>query len=120
MHEFSIAEALLSQVEAHTPAGCVVRSVVVRVGPLQMIEQDAMAMAWNAITSGTRHDGAELELDVRPPHRVCPDCGRDWTGGETIEPCTCGCVRPKWIDGDELTLMSMRVDEPQTTDATAG
>ena len=100
----------MEQVARHVPAGGVLRSVHVRAGALQMIETDAMNAAWGAITEETAHAGAVLDLEVLEPHRVCPECGRDWVGGELVEACVCGCSGVRWIDGEELTLVSMEVD----------
>lgn len=111
MHEFSIAEALIEQVDRHAPAAATVRTVNVAAGAMQMIEPEALRTAWAALTAGTRFDGSALNLTIHPPHRRCPDCGRDWTGGEMIEPCTCGCVRPQWVDAMLLRTESIEVDD---------
>jgi len=85
MHEFSIAARIVEQLPRHCPAGAIVRAVTVVAGPLQMIEPEALHMAWSAVTAGTAHDGAELRFQALPPNRHCPDCGRHWIGGDLIE-----------------------------------
>ena len=110
MHEFSLAEAVLEQAEAHAPPGAVIRSVSVRIGPLQRVDAEAFEMAWGAVTSGTRADGSGLQMQWPAAERVCGECGRRWSGGELVEPCDCGNPSPRWIGGDAMVLMSIEAE----------
>ncbi|MEM7624086.1 MAG: hydrogenase maturation nickel metallochaperone HypA [Planctomycetota bacterium] len=115
MHEFSLAEALLQQVEANAPRHSVVRHVRVEIGPLQMVDGEALNTAWNFQTAGTRADGAELVIDWLPCERTCPACGRRWSGGDLVEICSCGHPQPRWIDGAKLILASIEVERAGDT-----
>ncbi len=117
MHELALMEAVFQQVEAYAPRFATIQSVELRIGPLQMIDRDALSLAWSAVTRGTRADGAELRTHWPPPHRECPVCGRRWIGGELLETCTCGERRPRWIDGDELVLLSIQAEVPDQTES---
>ena len=76
MHEMSIADALVTQVRRHTPAGQVARLVRVEAGPLQAVDGDALQMAWQAMTLGTELAACELRLEALPYKLSCPKCGR--------------------------------------------
>ena len=113
MHEFSIAEALASQVLAHAPARARVREVEVRIGALRGIEPDALRMAWDAVTFGTPMAGATLALDMLPWSVRCSNCGREWTSPVPFVSCSCGNETPAPLGGDELDLMAITVDEDE-------
>jgi hydrogenase nickel incorporation protein HypA/HybF len=110
MHEFSIAIALLDQVEHHAPADSVVKRVHLRIGPMQGIVEQAMQWAWQGATDGTRHEGSRLELDFAPWQLQCPDCGRRWHTNDMYEACVCGSSLAFPVECDEMTLVSLDVD----------
>ncbi len=114
MHELSIARSLLGLVRDNVPDGALVKSVLVCVGPLQAIEPDAMQFAWHAATDDTEFDGAELSLTLLPWELHCLECGRNWSSENWSDPCTCGSCRVDPVGGDELTLISIDVDEANT------
>ena len=111
MHELSIAMALLEQVGRHTPMGATVRSVQVRAGPLRAIDPDAMQFAWQAAILGSTFDGATLNFDVSPWKWRCLECGRTFESDAINEPCSCGAMPSVHIGSDELTLLSLDVED---------
>lgn len=111
MHELSIAQALLDQIEHHVPAAATLSCARVRAGAMQAIEPDAMQWAWRAATDGGRFDGATLELTIEPFTLLCPACQRRWASDDLFEPCTCGHPRPQSVGDDGLTLMSLDIIE---------
>lgn len=113
MHEFSIAESVIEQVRRHRPAGGVVRIVRLEAGPLRGIVPDAMQWAWTAATQETDLEGAVLELETLPWRLFCPDCREVFTADEMFQPCTCGCESTTPEGGDELTLLSLEVEQAE-------
>jgi len=111
MHELSIARSLLGLVKENTPENARVRSVLVRVGPLQAIEPGAMQLAWQAVTDDSPLDGVQLSLTLVPWELHCRECDRRWTSEDWSDPCTCGSCRVDPIGGDELTLLSLDIEE---------
>jgi hydrogenase nickel incorporation protein HypA/HybF len=111
MHEFSIAQALLGQVEAHVPDGATLRRVRVRAGAMAAIEPQAMQWAWRAATDAGPHDGAELILEIQPHRLHCDRCGRAWDSDELFVACACGHRRPRAVGDAGLTLLSLDIDE---------
>ena len=111
MHEFSIAEALASQVEKHARAGVRVRIVEIVVGPLRGIEPEALQMGWRAVTMGTRMEGSDLLIEQRPWSVSCSTCGRAWTSAVPFVSCECGNATPEPRGSDELDLVAITVDD---------
>ncbi|MDX1565736.1 MAG: hydrogenase maturation nickel metallochaperone HypA, partial [Phycisphaeraceae bacterium] len=106
MHEMSIAQSLSEQVRAHLPDdGSVLRRVHVRVGPLQAIEPQAMAWAWEALTVQTPWQGSELVLEMVGWTFACRACEKTWTASELQTRCACGGAAVP-SGGDELMLMA--------------
>ena len=112
MHELSIVRSLIDVITAHTPRGAAVELVQVRVGALQAIEPQAMQWAWSAATRQTSLDGCVLQLQLLPWRMHCHECGRTWESDDPLVHCACGCQHPHPSGSDELTLISLRVDEP--------
>ena len=112
MHELSIAHALIGLTREHVPDLALVRSVRVRVGPMQAIEPEAMRFAWEATTEGTTCRGAELSLEFVPWALHCRACERRWEGPDWPQLCTCGSADVDPAGSDELTLLSIEIDDP--------
>ena len=111
MHELSIARSLMGLVGRHAPRGQKVRRVHVRVGPLRAIEPDAMQWAWRAATVSTVYEGAQLKLQLVCWQMRCPACGRQWEGDDPLGACLCGCQDCHPVGDDQLTLVSLEVDQ---------
>lgn len=117
MHELSIASALFEQVKHHTPPGTVVRSVKLRIGPMQGIEPDSLRFGWEAVCQEQGTPVPRLELECLPWRLTCPDCSRSWESPELYVACACGCATPIPNGGSELQLLSIDVDESSTPEA---
>jgi hydrogenase nickel incorporation protein HypA/HybF len=113
VHEFSIAQAMAAQVQAHAPARARIREVEVRIGALRGLEPEALEMSWEAVTFGTSMAGAVLKLDLLPWTVRCSDCGREWTSPVPFVTCTCGNETPSPVGTDELDLMAITFDEDE-------
>ena len=111
MHELSIADSILDSARRHVPAGGVLCSVTVRVGPMRGIDQYAMECAWRAVTDATDAEDAQLVLDFLPWRLRCSLCGRVYSAGAVDAPCQCGSSFSHPLGGDELILDSLVVDE---------
>ena len=116
MHELSIARALLRLVEEHCPADATVETVHIRVGPLQAIVPDAMALAWQAVTFDHSLAHSELQLEMLPWRMQCLQCHREWEAETPFQDCTCGSRRCVPRGGDELQLEYLEIEESCNSD----
>jgi hydrogenase nickel incorporation protein HypA/HybF len=114
MHELSIASALFEQVKSHTPSGTVVRSVKLRIGPMQGIEPDSLRFGWEAVCQEQGVKTPQLDLECLLWRLTCPDCSRRWESPELYVACACGCATPVPEGGSELQLLSIDVEECST------
>ncbi len=115
MHETSIAQALIEQVRRHTPEGHVATVARVEAGPYQAINPQALDWAWQIVTEGTELASTKLEYRGLPFAMSCPKCGRQWTGADPFELCSCGSEAAANGSSD-LRLVSLEV-EPLTESA---
>jgi hydrogenase nickel incorporation protein HypA/HybF len=111
VHEFSIAEALVVQVERHAAPGVRVREVEIVVGALRGLEPEALEMCWQAVTMETRLEGSVLKVEQRPWSLSCSQCGRTWTSPVPFVECTCGNPTPDPHGTDELDLVAITIDD---------
>lgn len=111
VHEFSIAEALMAQVQRHAPPEARVREVEIRAGVLRGLEPDALRMCWEAVTADTPLAGSIVHLDLGDWSLSCGSCGRSWHSPKPFVTCECGNPDPVPTGGDELNLMAITVDE---------
>lgn len=116
MHEFSIAEALASQVDKHVRPGVRVRQVEIVVGALRGIEPEALQMGWQAVTMDTRMAGATLLIEQRPWAISCSVCGRAWTSPVPFVSCECGNQTPEPRGTDELDLVAVTIEDEDAED----
>lgn len=77
----------------------------IRYGVLDQVQPDAMRMAFEAMTRGTPHEGATLELVEEPLRLHCCMCSHEFTtaGRDAMyEPCpACGETVPFSVAGGE-------------------
>jgi len=110
MHELSIAQSLLEQVQRHTPPGQRVTSLLVRVGAKQGIDPDSLKWSWELVARETPAQGATMELQMLPWQLLCPECHRRWESLELLVSCECGCATPSAEGSSELALLSIDVE----------
>ncbi|MEN3010126.1 MAG: hydrogenase maturation nickel metallochaperone HypA, partial [Candidatus Bipolaricaulaceae bacterium] len=78
MHEYSLAQALLSGLQEHlqkNPQPGRILKVHVRKGELLSLSEWALREAWRILTEGTELAGSELVLENVPVRVRCPACG---------------------------------------------
>jgi hydrogenase nickel incorporation protein HypA/HybF len=123
MHELSICNALLTQVEriaAQRHANRVTR-IVLRIGPLSGIEPALLRRAYPLAAAGTVAADAELVIEAADVVVRCSQCG-----AETPVPANrllcgrCGDFRTRLISGEDMILQTLELENihvPGHTDA---
>ena len=113
MHELSVCQGLLRQVEkvaAEHEARAVAR-ILLRVGALSGVEPDLLSHAFDIARMGTLAENATLEIEHGPVTVRCRQCG---AGGEVPSNrlvCPhCGDWRVAVTGGEELLLMSLDLE----------
>jgi hydrogenase nickel incorporation protein HypA/HybF len=111
MHEFGIAEAILSAIE-HRAAGRPVRQARVRAGALLRVTEPAINQAFTMVAEGSPAEGAHVELVIVPAQLTCRSCGSTTTSPDPYVTCpSCGGADVDIEGGDGLILESIQMAE---------
>ena len=116
MHELSICQALIAQVEllAREQRAKRVLSLAVAVGPLSGVEANLLRQAYPFAAAGTVAEGAELAIEDRPIRVHCTSCGQDSDATANRLLCAyCGDWRTELVSGDELILSRVEFEREQ-------
>jgi hydrogenase nickel incorporation protein HypA/HybF len=118
MHEVSIVEALVEQVESEVRraghAGRVVR-LSVGIGRLSGVNADSFRFAFEMIAPDTSLAGAQLEIDLRPAFCRCSACNASTPIEDLVTQCpVCGSPQIRFQGGRELILDSIELEEDAT------
>lgn len=114
MHELSICQALLSEVEqlARAHGAASVLRIAVDVGPLSGVEPALLARAFTIAQAGTLASSARLELRTPPVRVRCRRCDRRWEAAQQRLACeACGDFRTEVLGGAELLLRDVEMEE---------
>ena len=123
MHELSVCQALLRQLEdiARQQRATQITQVVIKIGALSGVEPELLRQAYPIASAGTVADQAELILEVAPIRVHCRTCGEDSIASANRLLCAaCGDYHTELLSGDELLLSHVeletvaRVQEPES------
>ncbi|HXJ84724.1 MAG TPA: hydrogenase maturation nickel metallochaperone HypA [Candidatus Methylomirabilis sp.] len=113
MHEYSLAQALVEQVEreARARGALTVHRVTVRIGPLSGVEPDLLVTAYGHLRAGTLCAGAELDVAGERVAWCCEACGVALVPGSAL--CCPDCGLPaRLAGGDALVLERIELEVP--------
>lgn len=121
MHEISIAQALLEQVQSVAQEQGAVRAllVTVRVGPLSGVEPALLQRAFEvARLTRVATATAGLVVEHSQIHVTCLDCHRESGASVNHLLCrVCGSQRTRLSQGDELLLLQVELEMPDVATA---
>jgi hydrogenase nickel incorporation protein HypA/HybF len=112
MHELSICQALLAEVERiarqHTAAS--VQRVHVSVGPLSGVDPALLARAYEFACAGTVADGSDLAIEHAPVRVRCRACCAESAASANRLICAaCGSWQTDLASGDELLILDVEL-----------
>jgi hydrogenase nickel incorporation protein HypA/HybF len=112
MHEMSLAEGILQIVEetAQASAAAQVRAVVLEIGALSHVEEQALRFCFDAVTRGSVADGARLDVVATPGRAWCMPCGGSVALDRLGDACPqCGSYQLQVTQGDEMKVREIEV-----------
>ncbi len=120
MHELSIVQALLEQVESEVARsghpGRVV-GLFLLVGRLSGVHVDSIRFGFELLSPTTIAEGAALQIEQPKAHSVCRDCGAEPEIDELVVACPqCGSPRITIRGGQELVLQSIELEDDPDED----
>jgi hydrogenase nickel incorporation protein HypA/HybF len=116
MHELSVAQALVEQIEAivreqHADAATAFR---LRIGPLSGVVPELLANAFSLAAAGTAAEHALMDLVDAPVRVCCQTCGAETEAAMNRLLCgACGDWHTQLVSGDELILESVELQMPE-------
>jgi len=111
VHEFSIVQALMSQVEAEAleHRAIAVERIELRIGELAGIEIDLLVKAFETFRERSICARAELAIEVVPARWACPTCREPFAAGARLQ-CP-RCLEPARLEsGDEILLQRIEME----------
>ncbi len=112
MHELSVCQALIGQIEdiARQHRATAVRRVSVRLGPLSGVEPDLLSQAFSLASAGTVAQNSRLEIERLPIRVRCESCGAETAAEPNKLVCgECGDWHTRLLSGDEMVLASVEL-----------
>jgi len=113
MHELSICQSLLAQVEglAQQHHAKSVSKIVLHIGPLSGVEAHLLQQAYSLAAAGTVAEQAALEIHSLSIKVHCRQCHKDSKATANRLLCEhCGSWQTQLISGDEMLLASLEMD----------
>lgn len=113
MHEYSVVQALLEQIEiiADENDAKQVTKVVVKIGVMSGVEPHLLEIAFNTFKEKTICDGAEFVMNIQPVTIICLDCNMHSELEVMHYRCPqCESLNIKIVDGEEMYLMTLEME----------
>ena len=113
MHELSVCQALIEQVErvARDNDARRVVSIVITVGPLSGVEPQLLEHAYPLAAAGTVAEHASLVVETVPVRVRCRTCGAETEVSPNRLVCgACGDWQADVIGGEEMILKRVEIE----------
>jgi len=113
MHEYSVVQALLEQIEtiAKENDATTVTKIIVKIGVMSGVEAHLLEIAFNTFKEKTVCDGAEFVMNIQPITIRCNGCN-EVSELQKVHYCCqkCDSTNVEVIDGEEMFLMSLEME----------
>ena len=116
MHELSVCQALIGQVEkvARENGAHRVVSIVIAVGPLSGVEARLLEHAYLVAAAGTLAEHATLTIETVPVRVRCRSCGAETAAQVNRLVCgDCGDWQVDVVAGEEMLLTRVEIETDQ-------
>ncbi|OGV57938.1 MAG: hydrogenase maturation nickel metallochaperone HypA [Lentisphaerae bacterium RIFOXYA12_FULL_48_11] len=112
MHELSIAEALIEQVqEIAAKERATVTAIAVSIGSFSGVDPEALDQSFKIATAGTPLAGANLDIKKVPAKLLCHSCEKESCPELPLFECQyCGSMDCEMISGRDMLLQSVELE----------
>jgi len=113
MHELSIAQAIVAQIDAIKADRNIERvmAITVRIGSLSGVERHALEMAFPIALEAAGLEPLELRIESVPARVRCRDCGHEFSPDTLIFLCEqCEGINVDICAGRELEISALQVE----------
>ncbi len=114
MHELSLVESMMTQLEAFLEReGCPrLISVKVAIGRLSGVDPDCFKFAFDALAEGTDMEKAELIIEKIPFEILCGECGIKTKPDAPFMKCgTCNSEKVEIVSGREFMIRELTLEK---------
>jgi len=115
MHEMSVAQGLLSILEAQAKAHAIARVTRIRlkIGRLRGLDPRQLRLAFEALAEGSLADGAAFDIEEIAAQARCRACGAVWRAADYRFDCPeCAAADAEILAGRELFIESFDGEGP--------
>lgn len=111
MHEYSIVQALMSQVEAEAAkhGATSIERIELKIGEQSGVEVELLRTAFETFRERSICSNAELEIEIVPVKWGCPTCRDLFEGGARLQCPDCG-QPASLLSGDEILLQRIEME----------
>jgi hydrogenase nickel incorporation protein HypA/HybF len=110
MHELGITRNIVAIV-SDAAKGRRVRRVTLEVGELSGVMTDAILFCFDVVAQGTVLEGTSLDIRKIEGRARCTACGTEFATATLYTPCACGSRELERLQGEELTIKTMELEE---------
>lgn len=114
MHEMTLMESVRSivlEAKRHQPFERV-RRVVLEIGKLSGVQEEAMRFCFDIVMEGSPAEGALLEIEEIPGKAWCNHCEAEVEVPSRLDPCPrCGGMPGKITQGTEMRVKGLEVEQ---------
>ncbi len=113
MHELSIAQSLVEELDAITirEGALRVNSFRLDIGAISGVEQHALEMALPFAAEGSNAEGATFDINIVVTRVKCKGCGNSWEPETFIGRCrSCDSNDIAIVAGREMVLVSVELE----------
>lgn len=110
MHELGITRNIVAIV-GEAARGRPVQCVTLEIGTLSGVTKDAIAFCFDVVAQGTVLQNARLDILEIEARARCLSCGTEFTTATLFAPCSCGSRRLKRLQGEELNIKTVELEE---------
>jgi hydrogenase nickel incorporation protein HypA/HybF len=117
MHEMSVAQGLLSILQAQAKAHEIARvsRVRLKIGRLRGLDARQLRLAFEALAEGGLADGAALDVEEIAATARCRACGAVWRAPDYRFDCPkCAAADTEILEGRELFIESFDGERPDS------
>jgi len=113
MHEMSITQNILEEVEEHLKkvAYNKIINIKIKVGELTALDSSSLQFCYEAITKGTKYENVPLIIEEVPLEGFCNNCKKSINIDNFLFICTnCGSSDVTITSGEELILSEINIE----------
>lgn len=107
MHELAITQSVVEMISERI--GDKITGVRLEIGPLSGVVPDAVRFCFDLACTGTRLEGAWLDIVEPPGVACCRSCGTEFEPDRMILLCPCGSADVSVLSGRELRVKAVEV-----------